>query len=300
MPIIGAHVSAAGGLHQAIENANKIGADCIQIFGASPRAYEVKIPAAEEVKKYKAALKQSKIGPVFLHAAYLVNLASPNSYVRRQSVKNLAGHLKIAEMIGAQGLIFHIGSGKDSSRAEAINKTVVGIKEVLKKVSGKTQLIMENTAGGGNSIGDTAEEIGAVLKKVKSTRVYPVKSRLAGILPKAKLFDRVKVCIDTAHAFEAGVINEYTPANVKKFLNELDKQIGLANIVAFHVNDSKTLAGSHHDRHENIGQGHIGLAGFKNLARDKRMKNMPWILEVPGFKDEGPDKRNVEILKKIC
>ncbi|MFA6551557.1 MAG: deoxyribonuclease IV [Patescibacteria group bacterium] len=280
MPIIGAHVSAAGGLHQAIENANKIGADCIQIFGASPRTYEVKIPAAEEVKKYKEALKQSKIGPVFLHAAYLVNLASPNSYVRGQSVKNLAGHLKIAEMIGAQGLIFHIGSGKDSSRAEAIDKTVVGIKEVLRKVSGKTQLIMENTAGGGNSIGDTAEEIGAVLKKVKSARV--------------------KVCVDTAHAFEAGMISEYTPVNVKKFLNELDKQIGFVNIVAFHVNDSKTLASSHHDRHENIGQGHIGLAGFKNLARDKRMKNMPWILEVPGFKDEGPDARNIKILKNCC
>jgi deoxyribonuclease-4 len=279
MPIIGAHVSATGGISKTIANAKKIGAECIQIFGASPRAYEVKMPSAEEIKKYKEELKQSGIGPVFLHAAYLVNLASPNNYIREQSIKNLAGHLQIAEMIGAQGLIFHIGSGKDSLRAEAINKTVAGMKEVLQKVKGKTFLTMENTAGGRNSIGDTAAEIGEVLKKVKSARV--------------------KVCIDTAHAFEAGMIMEYSKANVKKFLDELNKQIGFINITAFHVNDSKTLAGSHHDRHENIGQGHIGIEGFKNLARDKRMKNMPWILEVPGFNGEGPDKKNVEILKSL-
>ena len=111
---------------------------------------------------------------------------------------------------------------------------------------------------------------------------------------------RVKVCIDTAHAFEAGMITEYSKAGVKKFLDELNKYIGFKNIAAFHINDSKTLAGSHHDRHENIGQGYIGVEGFKNLARDKRMKNMPWILEVPGFKDEGPDARNIEILKSCC
>ncbi|OGF18500.1 hypothetical protein A3G56_01840 [Candidatus Falkowbacteria bacterium RIFCSPLOWO2_12_FULL_45_10] len=280
MPIIGAHVSAAGGLHKAIENATKIGASCIQIFGSSPRTYEVKTPAAEEVKKYQEGLKQSGLGPVFLHAAYLVNLASPNGYVRAQSIKNLAGHLRIAELVGAQGLIFHIGSGKDSARERAIAQTVAGMKEVLKSVPGKAWLVMENTAGGGNSIGDTAEEIGAVLKKVKS--------------------NRVRVCIDTAHAFEAGMIDEYAPAKVKKFLDELDKHIGFKDVVAWHINDSKTPANSHHDRHANIGEGHIGLAGFKNLAKDSRMKTMPWILEVPGFKDEGPDARNIEILKSCC
>jgi len=279
MPIIGAHVSAAGGYKNAIKKAKEIGAECIQIFGASPRTYEVKMPGAEEVRQYKEELKPSGIAPVFLHAAYLVNLASPNHYIREQSIKNLTGHLKIAEMIGAQGLIFHIGSGKDSSRAEAIKKTAEGMKKVLSAQAGAAKRIMENTAGGGNSIGDTAEEIGEVFKKTGSKRVG--------------------VCIDTAHAFEAGMISEYTPANVKKFLSELDKYIGFKNIVTFHINDSKTLAGSHHDRHENIGKGYIGLAGFKNLAHDQRMKNMPWILEVPGFDDNGPDKKNIDILKKL-
>jgi len=279
MPIIGAHVSAAGGYKNAIKKAKEIGAECIQIFGASPRTYGVKMPSAEEVKKYKEELKQSGIAPVFLHAAYLVNLASPNAYIREQSIKNLTGHLKIAEMIGAEGLIFHIGSGKDSSRAEAIKKTAEGMKKVLSAQVGSAKLIMENTAGGGNSIGDTAEEIGEVFKKTGSRRVG--------------------VCIDTAHAFEAGMITEFTPAGIKKFLDKLNEYIGFNNIIAFHINDSKTLAGSHHDRHENIGQGYIGLDGFKNLARGKRMKNMPWILEVPGFDDNGPDKKNIDILKKL-
>ena len=280
MPIIGAHVSAAGGLKNAIERAQEIGAQCIQIFGAPPRTFWAKMPEQKDVAEYKAALKQSGIELVFLHAAYLVNLASPKADLRAKSIKSLSDHLRIAEMLGAEGLIFHIGSGKEQPWEQAMKKTVEGMKQVLKNVSGKSKLIMENTAGGGQSIGRSAEEIGKLLKMVNSKRV--------------------NVCIDTAHAFEAGMVNEYTSANVKKFLDELDKCIGFDNIAAFHINDSKTLAGSHHDLHENIGQGHIGLAGFKNLARDKRMKNMPWILEVPGFDDNGPDKKNVEILKSCC
>jgi len=280
MPIIGAHVSAAGGLQKVIERAEKIGAQCIQIFGASPRTFWAKMPSAQDVAEYKAAIKQSGIGPVFLHAAYLVNLASPKADLREKSVKSLSDHLRIAEMLGAQGLIFHIGSGKDMPRAEALQLTLAGIKHILRNVSGRSELIMENTAGGGQKIGRDAAELGWIKKRVGSARV--------------------KVCVDTAHAFEAGVITEYTSKNIKKFLDDYEKHVGFKNIAAFHVNDSKTLANSHNDRHENIGQGHIGLAGFKNLARDKRMKNMSWILEVPGFDDNGPDKKNVEILKKCC
>ena len=238
------------------------------------------MPTEQDVAEYKAALKQSGLGPVFLHAAYLVNLASPKADLRAKSIKSLSDHLRIAETLGAQGLIFHIGSGKDMPRAEALQLTLAGMKQVLKDISGRTQLIMENTAGGGQKIGRDAEELGWLLKKIKNKRV--------------------KVCIDTAHAFEAGMIDEYAPAKVKIFLDELDKHIGFKDVVAWHVNDSKTSAGSHHDRHANIGEGHIGLAGFKNLAKDSRMKTMPWILEVPGFKDEGPDKRNIDILKSCC
>jgi len=280
MPIIGAHVSAAGGLKKAIERAQKIGAQCIQIFGAPPRTFWAKMPEQKDVAEYKAALKQSGIGPVFLHAAYLVNLASPKSDLRAKSVKSLSDHLRIAEMLGAQGLIFHIGSGKDMPREEALNLTLAGMKQVLKNVSGYVELIMENTSGSGQKIGRDAAELGWLLKRMQNKRA--------------------RVCVDTAHALEAGVIETFSPAEIKKFLDDYEKHAGFKNIAAFHVNDSKTAFNSHNDRHENIGQGHIGIEGFKNLARDKRMKDMPWILEVPGFKNEGPDKRNVEILKKIC
>lgn len=279
MPIIGAHVSAAGGLKNAVINAQAIGAQCFQIFGASPRTWWAKQPAAADVKEFKAALKAAGLGPVFLHAAYLVNLAGDAANYAK-SVKSLSDHLQIAETIGAQGLIFHIGSTAGRDYDASLDQVVKGMNEVIKNVPGSAQLIMENCAGGGAKIGKSASEIGRLFRAAKNKRI--------------------KVCIDTAHAFECGEIMEYTPANVKTFLDAYDEEIGFANIAAFHINDSKTVAGSCHDRHENIGEGHIGLDGFKNLAADKRMKDMPWLMEVPGFEDEGPDERNVDILKSLC
>lgn len=276
-PKIGAHVSTAGGLHKSIENAEKIGAQCIQIFGASPQQWHVRIPEKQEIEKFKKALIASTIGSVFLHAAYLVNLASINPENAKKSIDSLAAHLHIAELIGAQGLIFHLGSSKGGTRDDAIKQTVQGMHAVLEKVPGKSCLIMENSAGGGEKLGALIEEIGKLYKAARN--------------------ERVKVCIDTAHAFEAGVITEFSPPHIKRLCDELERAVGLENVVALHVNDSKTACGSHHDRHENIGEGHIGLAGFKALARERRLHHAAWILEVPGFENEGPDKKNIEILK---
>lgn len=279
-PRIGAHVRTGGGLHKAIENAGRIGAECIQIFGASPQQWQVKFPSKSEALLFKKQMEEHKVGPVFLHAAYLVNLASPEAALRAKSIQSLSDHLKIADLIGAAGLIFHMGSNKGENLEEALHGTVSGMKEVLKNVPGKTLLIMENSAGGGSKLGATPEQLGYLLKKVGS--------------------QRVKVCIDTAHAFEAGIIDEYSPARVKKFLKDLDSKIGLENIVALHINDSKTPPHSHYDRHENIGEGYIGLKGFQALATEKRLHDKAWILEVPGFDGEGPDKRNIEILRSCC
>ncbi len=278
-PRIGAHVRTSGGLHKAVENAVRIGAQCIQIFGASPQQWHAKTPSESDALLFKKQIQEHHIGPVFLHAAYLVNLASPVSSLRKKSTQSLSDHLKIADAIGATGLIFHMGSFKGGDLEEALQRTVEGMKSVLKNVPGNTQLIMENSAGGGSKLGVNPQQLGYLLKKVDSSRV--------------------KVCIDTAHAFEAGIIEEYTPALVKKFLQDLEGEIGLENIVALHVNDSKTPPGSHHDRHQNIGEGYIGLKGFQSLAGEKRLHNKAWILEVPGFDGEGPDKKNIEILKSL-
>jgi len=276
-PKIGAHVSTAGGLSTAFERAKEIGADCIQIFGASPRMWYAKLPSAEEVKKFKDEEKRSGVGPTYLHAPYLINLGTPNGDLLSKSVKNLSDHFKIAELIGAAGVIFHIGSSAGMDKEKSREQVIKAIKKVLEDVPGKSFLVMENAAGGGEKIGKTAEELGLIFKKVGSKRL--------------------KVCLDTAHAFESGIIKEYSAPEIKRFVEEWDKAIGLEKIVAIHANDSKTPWNSHNDRHENIGEGHIGLKGFKELAKEKRLWDKAWLLEVPGFKNEGPDKKNVDILK---
>lgn len=192
-------------------------------------------------------------------------------------MKNLAAHLKIAEMLGASGLIFHIGSSAGMDKAKSIEQVISAMKEVLKEAPGKSFLVMENAAGGGEKIGKNADELAHIAGKVGSPRV--------------------KVCLDTAHAFESGLIKEFSAAEIKRLVDEWNKKIGLTNVVAIHANDSKTPWNSHNDRHENIGKGYIGLPGFKELAKEKRLWDKAWFLEVPGFDDNGPDKKNVDILK---
>ncbi|MBI4050074.1 MAG: deoxyribonuclease IV [Candidatus Doudnabacteria bacterium] len=277
MTRIGAHVSAAGGLYNAFAHARAIGAECMQIFGSSPRQWAVRYPDKIIAAKFRALAKTSGVRPIFLHAPYLASLATPNKFIRSQSIKSLIGHLRIAEMLGATGLIFHLGSAKTSTVEEAVKATVAGMQEVLRAVPGKTLLIMENSSGGGNKLGKDVAGIAHILKKVRSPRV--------------------KVCFDTAHAFQSGMIPDYTPKNIRKFFDLWDKEIGVKNIVVVHANDSKTAAGSNHDRHENIGKGYLGLRSFRKLAREARLAGQPWILEVPGFSDEGPDRKNIELLR---
>lgn len=276
-PCIGAHVSAAGGLYNAFINAEKIGAECVQIFGGSPKMWRARAQTESELKKYFEAQKLSRVEHVYLHASYLVNLGSDKGANRENSVLSLIDHMAIAEQIKAQGVIFHLGSSMSGTKEEALKFTVAGIKSVLKAVPGKTFLIMENSAGGGNKLGLDFGEIDRIMVRVGSPRL--------------------KVCLDTAHFFEAGGIDEYSKPKVKKLFDDFDEKIGLKYLVALHVNDSKTEYNSHHDRHENLGDGYIGLEGFKNLAGDKRLRGLDWILEVPGMDNSGPDKENIAILK---
>ena len=163
-PRIGAHVSTAGGLYKAFENAKAIGADCIQIFGASPRMWYAKLPSAEEIKRFKEEEKRSGIGPVYLHAPYLINLGTPNKDLLSKSVKNLSAHFKIAELIGAAGIIFHIGSSAGMEKGKSIEQVITTMKKILNNVPGKGFLVMENAAGRGEKIGKNAEELAYIVK----------------------------------------------------------------------------------------------------------------------------------------
>lgn len=279
IPHIGGHVSIAGGISNAIQNGETIDAATIQIFGSSPQMWATKFPSETEIKKFKDAKDKSSIVSVYLHASYLVNLASVSEDIYKKSIKNLSEHLKIAELISAKGLIFHLGSSKGFKKEDGLDREVSAMREVLKNVPGRSELIMENSAGGGDKIGSDISEVQFLFEQVNSPRV--------------------KICFDTAHAFEAGMIEKYTKESIKKLFDELDRAVGLENLVALHINDSKTAYDSHHDRHENIGEGYIGLDGFRALASDARLLDKAWILEVPGFDGTGPDKKNVEIVESL-
>jgi deoxyribonuclease IV len=277
---LGGHVSVAGGFVNGILKAKEIGANTIQIFGSSPRQWFVRMPSAESAEAFRKACAKEKMGPVFLHAPYLINLASPSEEARQKSIACLAGHYRIAEMLGAEGLVLHIGSGAEMEKKRAFSIVVKALKETIKMVPGKSFLMVENSAGGGAKIGARLEEVGEILDAVDDPRIA--------------------ACFDTAHAFESGIIDGYTPANVKKLATRIEETIQWKRLKALHANDSKTAFDSHHDRHENIGEGYIGLDGFRSLMAHSKFRSIPWLLEVPGFGEEkGPDKKNVDILKKL-
>lgn len=277
-PLLGAHVSAAGGLKNVIANAEALGAECVQIHATSPRQWSVKLPKSEDVLEYKKLLSDSTLQKIFIHAPYLINLASPDPVIHKKSIDNLMGNLEICELIGAEGVIFHLGSAKDGDRQTAFNQQVEALTYVLKNHKGKSKIILENSAGGGNKFGASLEDIGAIINAVKS--------------------DSLAVCYDTAHAFEAGLIPNYEKPVVKKLWDDFDKVIGLNRLIALHVNDSKTEFASNHDRHENLGEGYLGLDSFKNLAAEKRLSHASWLLEVPGD-GEGPTKKQLDLLKSL-
>jgi len=279
-PNIGAHVRVAGGLFNAFENAENIGADSFQIFGSSPRQWRTKIPNQKEVDLFLNAKEESHITKYVLHASYLANIASPIPDLRKKSVVNLSEHLKIAELIGAEGLIFHIGSGKGMSEDKAVKYVAKGILEILKNVPGKSHIIMENTAGGGNRLGGV-DDMQKIFEAVKWNK-------------------RVSACVDSAHAFESGILEYKSKKEVETFFDEWVRRIGLDRLSFIHLNDSKTDFNSRHDRHENIGEGKIGRKGLSYLLKEKRLDQIPFILETPGFDNEGPDTKNIDIARSLA
>ena len=275
MAKVGAHVSVAGGLVNGLIRAEELGIDTIQIFGSSPRQWRIHYPSQSSLDDYHQHQQQRLVSPVFLHAPYLINLATDNSDLWQKSVETLAGHLLIADQIKAFGLVFHVGSAS-GSKAVVLQRAARGMIEVLKRVPGQTQLIVENSAGGGQKIGVSPAELGFLIRATDS--------------------DRVGACLDTAHAFESGLLHPH-PKRIDRYLADWDDKMGLQHLRLLHANDSVTDFNSGSDRHANIGQGQIGLEGFRALACQDSLNKLPWILEVPGFDGQGPDRKNVELLR---
>ncbi len=275
---VGAHVGASGGLTTAFGRAQAIGAETIQIFGAPPQTWRRRNIRPDECEAFRAGMKETGIEPVFIHGVYLINLATGDPGQLTKSTDALAGDLRLASAIAAKGVIFHIGSHKGAGFEQVLPQVAGALRRVLDETPDDAWIILENSAGMGGSVGSKFSELAAIVKAAASPRL--------------------KVCLDTEHAYAAGY-NLAERAGLDAAVAEFDREIGLSQLVAVHANDSKVPLGGGVDRHDNIGEGHVGRGGFEVIMAHPAFQSVPFLLEVPGFDGEGPDQRNVDILKEI-
>jgi deoxyribonuclease IV len=286
MPKIGAHTSGSGGLYKSLEKAAEIGAECSQTFISPPQSWAQPVYSPENIQLYRDKLKETGIGPNFNHGIYLINLATTIPSNLQKDIGWLKYALSTDYQLGLTGCIFHLGSHKGVGFEMVEKQVCSALEEVLKsmdefvEIPGATlpYLVLENSASKGNALGGKFYELGRLLKAVS----HP----------------QLKVCIDTQHAFASGY-DLRSKDGVDRMVEELEREVGLSNVIAIHTNDSKMEFDSGRDRHENIGQGLIGEEGFRMLIQHPALQNMPFILEVPGQDDKGPDKHNVDLLKSF-
>ena len=275
---IGAHVSTAGGISKAVGRGVEIGCEALQIFGSSPQGWAFKPAPGEEVEAFRQEAAEAGMGPVFLHAIYLINLGTPKEDVLAKGVQSLINYMGLASAIGAAGVIVHPGSHGGAGYEAILPQVVSSIRTVLDHSPEGPVLALENMAGMGQHIGAKFEDLGRILREIDSPRL--------------------KVCLDTQHCFAAGY-DMATGEGIDEMIAEFDREVGVSNLLAVHANDSKRPRGSGVDRHDNIGDGFIGEEGFAAIMGNPAFQEAPFLLEVPGFEGKGPDRQNIDILKKL-
>jgi deoxyribonuclease-4 len=274
----GFHISIAGGFSKVVERAHARGCETIQFFSRNPRGWKYSPLNKKEVKAFRSSIQSSTLFPVFLHMPYLPNIASFKSKFYKRSIHSIATDLQRADQLGAQYLIIHIGHRMESSEDQAIEAVSQGIDQAFEKVENDIILLMENTAGQGTEIGYTFDQIKKIIEGVHDHQ-------------------RMGVCLDTAHSFEAG----YDLSNkdgIERTLETFDQTIGLKRLHLLHLNDSKTPLGSRKDRHWHIGEGYIGPEGFRCLINHPLLRNLPGIMETPR-KDTVEDLRNMKVIRSL-
>ena len=278
--LFGAHVSIAQSITKAPERAFDLGCEVFQIFSRSPRGGRALEISQEIILEFNKNLKKYKQKEFYIHTPYYINLGSSNNRIYHGSISVLGDELERGSKLGAKYLMTHLGSSKDLGEEKSYIKIVEGIIKVLKEYKGSTQFLIEIAAGAGSIIGDDFQEIANIIREVEKVKSFK---------------NKIGVCFDTAHAFASGydLRDEKT---VQETFNDFDKIIGLERLKLIHGNDSMVDLDSKKDRHENIGQGKIGMAGFKAIVGDKRLKNINMIIETPGDKERIVD---LEVLKKM-
>jgi deoxyribonuclease IV len=291
MPLLGAHLSIAGGFYRAVEAAAELGMDTVQVFTNSPSQWSVgpdpanaPRPLAEaDTTRFRDSLARLRIAQPIAHSSYLINLGSSQPSIWERSLRALKVELERAEQLGIRGVVLHPGAAAGGSDEQAMENIVRGLDELhaaLPEI--RARVLLENTAGQGSCLGWRFEQLAELIGRVSAP-------------------DRLGVCFDTCHAFAAG----YPLATRRDFLatfREFDRLVGIERLEAMHLNDSKRELGSRVDRHEHIGRGKIGSDAFSHILRDKRFRDLPMYLETPKGEHEGEawDAINLRLLRELA
>ncbi|MEJ2235210.1 MAG: deoxyribonuclease IV [Syntrophobacterales bacterium] len=281
MPLLGAHMSIAGGLHLAFTRIRKVKGESLQIFLSNQRQWKTLPLTAEMIEDFRQQWKKTNSMPVAAHDSYLINLAAPDPTILDKSVIAFADELQRAAILGIPFLITHPGSHRGVGVEAGLARFVENMDRAIARSKTSTvSVLIENTAGQGTNLGSTFEEISFVLRESQHG-------------------DRLGACFDTSHAFAAGY-DLRTRATYEETFSQFERIIGLQRLKFFHINDSKRPLGSRVDRHQHIGKGEIGLAGFRLLLNDPRFRHHPMVLETPKGKELKEDKANLRVLRSLC
>jgi deoxyribonuclease IV len=275
---IGAHLSSSGGIHTAIDRAEKIGAESLQVFTQSPRTWRQTNHDPATFDLFRARREEAGIAGVLCHALYLCNVAAPDDAIYEKSIAALRSTMEIACAIGADGVVLHVGSHLGAGFEKGLERVVPALEQVLELCSDTTWLLMENSAGAGGTIGRSIDELATIFERLDR---HP----------------RLGVCLDSCHLYVSGV-DVTDPPTLDTLLDEVESTIGLDRLRALHVNDSDAPLGSNRDRHANIGEGLLGEELGVFLGHPK-LQGLPAVLEVAGPDKKGPDANEVRKAKEI-
>lgn len=275
----GAHVSSAGGIDTAIDRIAAIGGDCVQVFTQSPRMWRQTAHSPAAVERLKRRRVEAGVGGLVCHALYLCNLAAPDDLVYERSVAALSATVDTAQAIGADAVIFHVGSHLGAGLDAGLARVVSALGAVLEHATADTWLLMENSAGAGGTIGRSIPE-------------------LATLLDALGRHPRLGICLDSCHLYASGY-DVTDRAALRELVAEVDATIGLDRLRALHVNDSATPLGSNRDRHANVGAGELGERGCAAFLSAPAFEGLPCVLETPGEGRSGPSAEEVAFARKL-
>jgi deoxyribonuclease-4 len=277
--LIGGHVSSAGGLERAIERAEAMSCETMQIFNQSPRSWRPTKYADADFEAFRRRLADSPVQSAFIHAVYLINCASTDAEIRRKSRDSLLHALRVGDAIKARGVIVHPGSGGKGAESARTMKLIGDAFKSALSSSDRCPLLMENTAGAGGTVGRTLSELAELIERAGGDK-------------------RIGICLDSCHLLASG--HEIrTPEELAGVVDGFKRAIGLRRLKCLHLNDSKKPLGSNTDRHANLGEGELGRDGIRVFLAEPRFEGLPVLLEVPGPDGSGPDKRQIELAKQL-